>query len=242
MRTALMSLIGIAVVYGHFSVAFADDSDEEKLRNALKVILPDVEVTSVSPSPVNGLYEIMLGPEVVYMTADGRYVMRGDLLDLKQRRNLSEEKRAQGRINVLNSMALDDMIEFAPMDTKYTVYVFTDVDCTYCRKLHREMSVLNANGIAVRYLAFPRAGIGSSTYKKMVSVWCADDRNKALTDAKAGRAIETKSCEAPVKEQYELGQLMGVRGTPAIVLETGQELPGYVPAKELVKLLNGNQN
>ncbi|MCI0400498.1 MAG: DsbC family protein [Gammaproteobacteria bacterium] len=240
MRSALISIFGVIALYSQISAA--GDSAEENLRKTLKVILPDVEVTSVKPSPVSGLYEVMLGPDVVYITADGRYVLRGDLLDLEQRRNLSAEKRAKGRVNILKSIKRDDMIEFAPEHVKHTIYVFTDVDCTYCRKLHNEMSLLNQNGIAVLYLAFPRAGIGSSTYNKMVSVWCADDRNQALTDAKAGQAIETKSCNAPVKEQYEIGQLMGVKGTPAIVLENGQELGGYVPANELAKLLDGSQN
>ena len=129
------------------------------------------------------------------------------------------------------------MIVFAPEETKYTVTVFTDVDCLYCAKLHREMAALNDYGIKVRYLAFPRAGIHSETYNKMVSVWCADDTQKAMTQAKLNRRVEPKQCKNPVKDHYNMGQLVGVNGTPTMIFDNGELYPGYIPPETLLQAL-----
>jgi thiol:disulfide interchange protein DsbC len=125
------------------------------------------------------------------------------------------------------------MIVFSPPVTRYTVTVFTDVDCGYCAKLHRELDSYLAEGIAIRYIAFPRAGIPSQSYDEMVSVWCSADPRKAIGDAKARRPVEPKVCDNPVAKQYEMGRLVGVRGTPTIIMETGDVIPGYMPAAQL---------
>lgn len=216
-----------------------DESVERRLADKLKAVLPEAKVTRIQPAAVPGLYEVVLGNDIVYISKDGRYALTGDLRDLDQRRNLTEEHRGQARLDAFKSLKPDTMIEFAPAKTKYFVYVFTDVDCTYCRKFHKEVATLNQAGIAVRYLAFPRAGIGSESYQKTVSVWCAKDRKAALTNAKNGEQIPAANCPNPVTEQYELGKAMGVRGTPTIILANGQELGGYVPAPQLVQYVAG---
>ena len=119
--------------------------------------------------------------------------------------------------------------------------VFTDIDCPYCAKLHREVPQLNKNGITVEYLMFPRAGLGTPSFKKAVSMWCAEDNNKSMTEAKEGRPIDNKTCENPIKAQYQLGQELGVRGTPALITKTGKLIPGYVPADRLTKMLLGEK-
>jgi thiol:disulfide interchange protein DsbC len=133
------------------------------------------------------------------------------------------------------------MVIFAPEEYDHTITVFTDIDCGYCRKLHNEIDAFMAEGIRVRYLFYPRAGLGSPSYQKAVSVWCADDRKQALTDAKAGEPLPEKSCENPVADHMALGEAMGVTGTPAILLENGQLVPGYVPAKRMAAILNGGK-
>lgn len=215
--------------------SFADEKVEEKIRQSLATILPSVEITRISKSPINNLYEVMVGTNVIYMTGDGRYVLKGDLLDMEERTNLSETQRTAARTALFKSIPPDEIIEFAPDNKKSTVYVFTDIDCSYCRRLHRDVPELNKNGISVKYLAYPRAGIGSGAYNDMVSVWCADDRKKALTDAKSGEQIIAKQCKNPVEAQYKLGKSIGIRGTPAIFLENGEEVPGYMPPSELLK-------
>jgi thiol:disulfide interchange protein DsbC len=203
----------------------------------LQQVFPDIDITRVNPTPIKNIYEVMIGADVVYMTGDGRFILKGDLIDMQERRNLSEDLRAQSRVDLLKNIPESEYIEFASKDSKDTIYVFTDVDCGYCRKLHRDVPELNKNAITVRYLAYPRAGVGSSTYKQMTNIWCAKDRQQALTDAKNGKQVKVKDCENPVERQYALGRKMGVRGTPAIFLESGRAVPGYMSPDELLGVL-----
>lgn len=237
MRVVLVALCAVLTLFGALSTASAAESEQDRLAASLHRLLPDLKITGIKPSPVKGLYEIMLGTDLVYMTADGRYVLRGDLLDLKSRRNLSEEQRAAARVQALKQLGASKMISYAPKHPEHNIYVFTDVDCAYCRKLHQEVGLLNSSGIAVHYLAFPRAGIGSTSYKKSVAIWCSADPAVALTEAKSGANLAARSCKNPVKEEFDLGKEMGVKGTPTIVLENGEMVDGYVPGPELVQLV-----
>ena len=211
----------------------------EAVIQALKgIIKTDFDKVSITESAIKGLYEVLVGSEVVYVSEDGQHLIVGDIRDMKTGQNLTDNKRAQLRMKEINAFDEKEMIVFAPeKETKYTVNVFTDVDCPYCAKFHNEVPELNKNGVKVRYLAFPRAGIGSKTYKTMVSVWCAEDRQQAITDAKAKREVKPATCNNPVDKEYELGKRIGVSGTPAMLLSNGELVPGYVPAKQLVAFL-----
>ena len=205
----------------------------------LQALLGEEKPDSVKPTVIPGLYEVMLKAKIVYLSQDGRFLLQGDLIDLKERTNLTEARLDTQRAKALAAIGEDQMVIFAPTEpAKHTITVFTDIDCGYCRKFHQEMADYNRNGIKVRYLMYPRAGIGSDSYDKAVAVWCSPDRRDAITRAKKGEAIEQKSCPNPVKEQYELGQALGVRGTPTIILEGGQLIPGYVPADKLATMLD----
>ena len=217
---------------------YADPDRDSLLRRSINDVFPGVEISRIKPAPIPGLYEVMLGTDVIYLSEDGRYILQGDLIDLGNRVNLSEQERAAARRQILESIPASETIDFAPSTPEHTVYVFTDITCGYCRRFHRDMAELNNKGVAVRYLAFPRAGIGSESFKEMESVWCAADPNSAITLAKQGSEVIPAQCDNPVKRQYELGQSLGVRGTPAIYLEGGQELPGYVPPDTLLEALN----
>lgn len=217
---------------------YADPDRDNQLRQAINDVFPDVEISRIKPAPIPGLYEVMLGTDVIYLSEDGRYILQGDLIDLGKKVNLSEQERAAARRQILESIPASETIDFAPSTPEHTVYVFTDITCGYCRRFHRDMAELNNKGVTVRYLAFPRAGIGSESFKEMESVWCAADPNSAITLAKQGSEVIPAQCDNPVKRQYELGQSLGIRGTPAIYLEGGQELPGYVPPDTLLEVLN----
>ena len=208
------------------------------LSARLAALVPDMEPDHVVETPLDGVYEVRFGSVIVYLSADGRYMLRGDLMDLDARRNFTEEARQSTRAEAVGALGEASMIVFAPDTVKHTVTVFTDVDCGYCARLHRQMADYNRLGIRIRYTAFPRAGIGSPTYDKMVSVWCAADQHTAMTDAKAGMSVEAVRCDNPVRDHYEAGQAIGVTGTPAIVLESGELIPGYVPAQELASRLD----
>jgi len=200
------------------------------------------KVTSVTESVIPGVYEVVVPPKVFYLTSDGRYLLTGDVIDLEKRVNLSADRRSSARVDAIKALDESTMIVFAPKKVKHTITVFTDIDCGYCRKLHSEIDSYNKLGIKVRYLAYPRAGIGSPSYDKAVSVWCAADKAKALTEAKKGGNVPQKTCENPVAKQFEFGQEMGVNGTPAILLENGQIYPGYAPADKLITVLDQLKN
>lgn len=220
------------------SSALAESTANEAIKKSLGQILPDVTTDQINPSPVEGISEVLLGPQVVYVTNDGRYLFQGNLIDLKTRTDISEDRRKQIRLDALNQVGDDKMIIFPAKQPRHTVTVFTDVDCTYCRKLHSEIQQYNDRGITVRYLLYPRSGVNTPSYFKSVSVLCDADRQKALTRAKAGEQLERRECDNPIKQHMELGTLMGLRGTPAIVIGDGELLPGYVPADKLVQALD----
>ncbi len=221
----------------------SDDAGKgaQALVERLKALRPDIPIEGVSPSPLPGIYQLDLpGGTVFYGTADGRYLFAGDLYELGDNDliNLAEVGRIEKRQAIMADVATDDMVVFAASGTrKAAINVFTDVDCGYCRKLHQEVPELNAMGIEVRYLAYPRAGVGSAAYDKIVSAWCAEDPNSAITALKAGEQIPSATCENPVAAQFELGREVGVSGTPAIILEDGRLLPGYMPADALAEAI-----
>lgn len=235
-------LVAICLL-GMGGVANADDQVEKRLTEQVKGVLPNAKVTGVKPTPVPGIYEVRIGPSLIYMTGDGHYIFKGDIFDLQKKENLTNTRRAQARVEAFQTLGAENMIEFAPANGKArrTLYVFTDIDCAYCRKMHAEVQKLTEAGIAVRYLAFPRTGLGGDSYKKAVTVWCSADRKQALTEAKLGKILDTKECPNPVKDQFRMGEAMGVHGTPAVYLDNGDELGGYIPAKELIRMLDNGE-
>jgi len=214
--------------------AVADPAEVAAIRRALADFGPD----SVQASPVPGIYEVTIGPHIVYVTGDGRYMFQGELLDVKKRVSLTEPRRRQVTKQLMDGVSEDEMIVYEPAKPRHTITVFTDIDCGYCRKLHNEIQDYLDAGIRVRYMFFPRAGAGSKSWQKAEAVWCAKDRRAALTAAKNGKPIEMKTCDNPIKEHMQLVEKLGARGTPFIVLEDGETQPGYVPAAKLSQLLD----
>ncbi|WP_089726585.1 DsbC family protein [Candidatus Thiosymbion oneisti] len=217
------------------------DADAKIKARLGKVLSPGYEIGGIKETPIKGLFEVVVGADVIYVSGDGKYMVDGRLIDLASQKDLTEPRRAMIRKQAVDQVGEDRMVIFAPDEYEHTITVFTDIDCGYCRKLHREIADYGAEGIRVRYLFFPRAGVDSDSFKKSVSVWCADDRRQAMTDAKAGKPVETKSCENPVQDHLELGKQVGVSGTPAILLESGDMVRGYVPAKRLAAMLNAKE-
>lgn len=213
--------------------AVAPGSAAARARAALHALDPNMPIERIDDAPIPGFQAAIVGGQVVYVSNDGKYLLQGTAYDIAARKDLGEEAMKSLRVQLMRDMPLKDRIVFAPKDPKYTVTVFTDVECGYCRKLHSEIDQINAQGIAVQYVAFPRMGLGSEDYKKMVSVWCAADPKQALTDAKNDRAIAARECTNPVALQYRLGQRMGLTGTPMILAPDGTALGGYLPPAQL---------
>ena len=222
-----LTIVGISISH----------ANEDAVRKALNKSMPTLKIDSVKSSEAKGLYEVVAGANILYVSEDGKYLLQGHLIDLEARKDLTEIKLADTRKLAIEKLGEDQMVIFKPEKNKYTVSVFTDIDCGYCRKLHSEMDQYMAEGITIQYLFYPRAGKGSDSYNKAVSVWCADDRNVALTAAKKGEDTGSKTCDNPVDEHMQLGVEFEARGTPMIVTEKGNIFPGYVPAKQLAKAL-----
>lgn len=212
-------------------------ADEAQIRKALTDFLPGETINSVHPTEIKNLYEVTVGNNIVYVSEDGKYVLQGELFDIGAKKNLTEGNLGVARKAAIDKIGESKMIIFKADIPKYTVSVFTDIDCGYCRKLHSEINQYLAKGITVRYMFYPRAGKGSDSYKKAISVWCADDKQKALTNAKQGGNIESKTCDNPVDQHMALAESFGLNGTPMIITAKGAVLPGYVPAEQLAKVL-----
>ena len=222
------------------SVVLADENDAgvASLEKALSSRMPSLSVDSVSATPIPGLYQVIVGSQVVYMDANAQYMLDGDLVNLKTRKNYSEDAKSKIRLDTIAALGEDNMLVYRPKKVEHRITVITDIDCPYCRRLHSELPEYLKSNVEVRYIFMPLKG--AKDKKKTESVWCADDRRKALDIAKAGGHIEEKTCDNPLDKQMKTARLLGVRGTPAIILEDGEMLPGYVPAKTLVEELRKN--
>jgi len=233
--------ITTAILFG--LVCVTANADEEAIRKALSQAIPASKVETISPSVIKGLYEAVVGANIYYVSEDGKYLIQGRLVDIAARKDLTEEKLNGTHKLAIEHMGKENMIIFKAKIPKYTVTIFTDIDCGYCRKLHSELDQYLAQGITIQYLFFPRAGKGSESYNKAVSVWCSDDRNAALTAAKKEKtAPPAKTCDNPVDKHMKLAEDFDVKGTPMIVTETGKILPGYLPANQLVEALESEKN
>jgi len=228
----------MSVVLFHSNV-----SAKEQIKNLEKikeVVSKHLGITSIfakldiKPSPIKGLYQVVVPPKILYISEDANYVFEGDIINTKTNENYTEDARNAAHFAAVDAFK-DSMIIFSPKGkVKHTISVFTDMDCYYCQKLHKEISEYNRLGIEVRYLAYPRQGLQSPSYRKAVSVWCSKDQKAALTKAKNGEVLEEKTCaNNPVKKHFALGKALGIGGTPAIILENGQLYPGYIPAARL---------
>lgn len=218
--------------------ASSEEVAYKKIIEGLKNLGSDLVADDISPSPIPGLYQVLIGAEILYVSENGRYVMNGDIFDVENKENISEAEKSIVRADALHKVPESELIEFSPENPEHTLYVFTDITCGYCRKLHKDVPELNKNGIAIKYLAYPRAGVNSTSAYELSAVWCAENRNKALTDAKTGVQISSQECDDPVERHYALGQAIGVQGTPAIFLENGKAVPGYFPPDELIRIVN----
>lgn len=240
LRTLWLSLSCCVVALAGAAMA-ADAPAPAAALDSIAAKIPGAKSGDLRATPVAGIYEYRRGSEIAYVTADGRFAFAGDLYQLSDNTNLSDVRRRELRKAMLGNVAESGMVVFAPRDpkdVKYTVTVFTDMDCSYCRALHKQIDEYNRLGIRVRYVAFPRSGPNTPSWTRAEQVWCAEDRNAMLTRVKQSEMyskLDAKVCNPnPVAEHYALGKSMGLQGTPGILTETGELLPGYLPPKDLL--------
>ncbi|MCH8504876.1 MAG: DsbC family protein [Ectothiorhodospiraceae bacterium] len=242
MKKFLAGLVaGLFVLAG--SPAGADDEHAElraKLEQRLSELGVDAPVQRIQRSPVDDLYLVMLGGQVVYVSGDARYILQGDMFDTQTRQMVSDQMHSGSRKQQLEEHGVENMIVYPAStdETAHVVTVFTDIECPFCQRMHARMDEYNALGIEVRYVQFPRAGVGSSAYQKAVSVWCADDRRDAMNRIKAGERLPEGDCENPVADQFALSRELGVNATPTIITEGGRMHRGLVEPQPLKEMLD----
>lgn len=214
-------------------------SAEQIIQKKLNEIVPNAPAAKIEKSVLDGLYQVTLGSNVIYMSADAKYLFNGNVVDLATRENLTESAQNKARLQVLTVIPEKSMIVYpARGKSEHTISVFTDIDCPYCKKFHKDIAELNENGITVRYLAFPRSGPQTPSYYKMESVWCDKDRVKAMDVAMSGAEPPAKTCVSPLMDHMAQAQNFAISGTPTLLFDNGQMVPGYVPAKELIQALS----
>jgi len=213
-------------------------SGDAAVRAAMAKAMPNAEVDTIKPSVIPGFREVAVGGRVIYVSADGRYLIQGTLFDLNSRTSLTESSEAVIRRGILAKVGPERRIIFAAAKPKHRITVFTDIDCGYCRKMHQQIAQYNNLGISVEYLFYPRAGMGSEAANKAINVWCSADRRKAMTDAKNDRPVPNKTCVNPIAADYALGQKMGFDGTPAIYAADGSQVGGYLAPPQMLAMLD----
>lgn len=224
-----------------FSSAVLSNDHENSLEEidlvlqALLEIFPGATDYSLDDSVVDGLYAVSIGSEVIYVSKDGKFLIRGEIYDLQNSVNVTEEKRVLGRLDVMQSLDEETMIIYEPKKIKHTITIFTDIDCGYCRKFHQQIGDYLDLGIRVRYLSFPRTGPDTESWEKAQSVWCSKNRQDSLDRAKQGKKIDSLFCfDSPVEKHYNLGSVFNISGTPTIVTEKGKIIVGYLPPESLL--------
>jgi thiol:disulfide interchange protein DsbC len=236
-KTKIITLLAGVWATLSFNLMAADEKQSyDQVKVKLQAAL-GMQISAIGDAPVPGLLQVMTEKGLFYTSEDGKYLLQARIYDIADgMRNVTEDALGGVRLGGLVEFK-EAMIEYKADKEKYVVNIFTDITCGYCRKLHGEMAQYNDLGITVRYLAFPRGGINSRSYTDMVSVWCADDKQEAMDNAKAGGTVASKSCETKVAEQYAFGQKIGVNGTPNIIMPDGSVIPGYQPPKQLAAAL-----
>ena len=236
------------VLFSHFAFAAPDDA-VARIKNTFIKNFPQISIINITVAPVKNFYQVELNTgETLYVSSDVRYFFAGDLIQLKSGQavvNLTEQARLAKRQIIFKALDKKSMVVFSPpanKPIKAAIYVFTDIDCVYCRRFHAQVPQLNQMGIQVNYLAWPRAGVSAATARTMESVWCAKDRKAALSAAKAGKSIASVSCKNPIADQFALGLRLGVQGTPAIFLENGKQLGGYLTTDQVLDAVASPRN
>jgi len=228
------SLISFILI---FSVSVS--ASQDNIREGLKNILPDGTVIElIEPSPIPGIYAVYYGDlQPIYVTQDGSFFIYGDIykININSISNITEKSVAERRKLILQNIPTEELISFKSSNEQFSVIVFTDVDCGYCRKLHNQIDEYNSLGISINYAAFPRSGLGTSAFTKMVGAWCSDNPKDSMTKLKNNSPLDISFCEnQPVSKQYIIGKKLGVDGTPAIFSMDGEMFPGYIEPEELL--------
>ncbi len=237
--SSLIALVGISLVISSSALA---ESTVDEVQKRLSERLPGIGITSLTESPLPGLFELVTDGQIYYVDESAEFLVDGSLIRLSDRENLTDARLGGIQMALVNEVGEENMLIYEPeVPSNRSITVFTDISCGYCRRLHGEINTLLDEGIRVRYLLFPRAGLGSQGHKDLESVWCADDPQAAMTNAKSGGEIDPKSCDNPIESHVALAERLGLRGTPLIYTDSGVKIPGYREAAILASMVNDSK-
>lgn len=241
-RKYFSSLLILALLSIAFNAQAQDDNALDAVRASLTERLPGIQITSIEKSPVPGLYEMITDGQIYYVDESAEFLVDGSLIRLSDRANLTDARQGLIHAALIEEIGEENMLIYEPEEpSTRSITVFTDISCGYCRRLHEEIDTLLDAGVRVRYLLFPRAGLGSQGHKDLESVWCADDPQAAMTNAKSGGKIEPASCDNPIESHVALAERLGLRGTPLIYTDSGEKVPGYREATVLAGMVNNSE-
>ncbi|MFK7854375.1 MAG: DsbC family protein [Granulosicoccus sp.] len=231
----------LSVLLAGLGSAANAESTLDEVGERLSDVLPGISVTSLTETPLPGLYELITDGQIYYLDESAEYLIDGSLIQLRDRVNLTDARLGGIHMSLIKEMGEENMLIYEPeQPSTRSITVFTDISCGYCRRLHAELDTLLDEGVRVRYLLFPRAGLGSQAHKDLESVWCAENPQEAMTNAKAGGKIDPKTCANPIELHVALAEQVGLRGTPLIYTDSGEKIPGYREASALAGMVNGS--
>ncbi|RPG42759.1 MAG: DsbC family protein [Gammaproteobacteria bacterium TMED112] len=216
-------------------------SNEENLKDKIEKILPSgLPINFIEASSIPGFYVVnVANNQILYVSKSLEFVLAGEVIQLKEGQitSLNDVYQTKFIKDIVSTIDTNESINFISNNEKYKLTVFTDISCGYCRLLHSEIDSYLDEGLTINYLAFPRDGLTGNVYKNMVSAWCSQDQRQSLSDLKKGEEIKQIECPNPVSDHFRKGSLLGITGTPTIILEDGRMFSGYMPANELIKII-----
>lgn len=233
-----MSAIRFATIPLLTALAFAPAFATEAIQQRLAQVVPSLTPDSIEPTAIDGIYEVRYGPDVFYVSRDGRYLIQGAMIDLETRENLTERAANGARAEIFAGIDDAELTVFMPVgEVRHTINIFTDPNCTFCRRLHNEMRTYQQAGVKVRYFMYPV--LGRDSPEIMTSIWCGRSRTEGMDLAKAGKPVPKADCPTPMDAHLALGRDLGITGTPATITEDGLVISGYRPAIDVIRALNG---
>ena len=226
----------IYIILSIFLISCSASYEVDDAEKAFTEKYPNLKIESIKKVD-SSFFEIIIKDQILYLTADLKHLLAGNIIDLKTGNNLTEARVKKHRSSVLKNILDADTIIYKPKETSHVITVFTDISCPYCKKLHNEIDKLLENNIEVRYVLFSRNGKNDVAYRDMVSIWCSTNKKELIEKAFNDDFLSSKNCENPLDKNYQLGYELRVNGTPMIFTEDGAVIPGYLPYKRIIEIL-----
>ena len=218
-------------------------SEEEIERNIQKILPSGFEINFIEQSEVPNFYVVnVLNNQILYVSYDYKFVFAGDLIGIQDEGivSINDKYKTKFTQKLISTIKPGESIDFISEKERYRIKVFTDVSCAYCRLFHSEIEEYLEKGITIQYLGFPRDGLEGKVFNNMQSAWCSNNKKQSLTKLKLGEEIKKELCQNPIREHFRIGSLIGITGTPTIVLDDGRKFSGYIPADQIIKLIEDN--